>query len=609
MARGAATAFLARMAASGPRAANVRRFRFASFSRYSSASSVADASGDPTPSPVLADPEDALGEERTGEGVVTRRHTLGKSLTFIDVTCRSGGADDDDPSSSSHFVFVKAFGKVGKAVRIGATIRFTGRELTPSRPRERDAIASRPGSYAVSVPPGGVELLAATPASEIANAAPFADPKRRAVRPNLGGTQRRAAGPIAVVGTAAAGSSPRPVAQLCKSLVSRGTCGDPNCVRRHDASEAELEQVGTTTVGPCYLPLLTAITYYEQVRVSKRASAARAAAAVARERDPDDPHATENKASKQDSDRIFADWIVRTFRLRGADAAEKRATAAAAGDLGRRRVGDTSDDTSDDTSYDTSVDAFDDWSDKRHRVADVAGGGGVLSFELHVRHGLGATLCDPAAVSVSARQLNTWKNLRKRASRAGVGSPEHNAWRRADAWVRTAAEEGTRRRREHAERVLRYADVSDVDDADWSDDDESAVAGSEARASTRASSDDATFEHLASEFWGDLDGPLGDAIARCDVLVGMHPDQATEPVVDAAIALGKPFAVVPCCVFPELFPDRRTPRTAPPFGRTSSLWTTSSPNTQTPSSGTCRSRAGTGWCTGCDERVVRSKSV
>ena len=111
--------------------------------------------------------------------------------------------------------------------------------------------------------------------------------------------------------------------------------------------------------------------------------------------------------------------------------------------------------------------------------------------------------------------------------------------------------------------MLRYADVYDVSDVGWSDDDESAVASPEARASTRASSDDATFEHLASEFWGDLDGPLGEAIARCDVLVGMHPDQATEPVVDAAIALGKPFAVVPCCVFPELFPDRRTADGAP----------------------------------------------
>ena len=481
MARGAATAFLARMAASGPRGtANLRRFRFASLSRYSSSSS----SGDPTPSPVLADPEDVLGDERTGEGVVTRRHTLGKSLTFIDVTCRSGGADDDDPSSSSHFVFVKAFGKVGKAVRIGATIRFTGRELTPTRPRERDAVASRPGSYSVSVPPGGVELLAATPAAEIANAAryvanpnrTFADPPTRVRPTNLRNLITHQRGPIKGSQARSTGDSnpgPRdhrfdtpgaPVAQLCKSLVSVGRCGDPNCVRRHDASEAELEHV----------------------RVAKRASAARAAAAVAREHDPDDPHATETKASKQDSDGIFADWIVRTFRLRGADAAEKRATAAAAGDLGRRRHGGaTSDDTSEDTSDDTSEDCM---SDTRHRVADVAGGGGVLSFELHVRHGLSATLCDPAAVSVSARQLNTWKNLRKRASRAGVGSPEHNAWQRADSWVRTAGQEGTRRRREHAERVLRYADVSDgkVSDVGWSDDDESAVAGPEARTSPEA---------------------------------------------------------------------------------------------------------------------------
>jgi hypothetical protein len=40
------------------------------------------------------------------------------------------------------------------------------------------------------------------------------------------------------------------------------------------------------------------------------------------------------------------------------------------------------------------------------------------------------------------------------------------------------------------------------------------------------------------------------------VLVGMHPDQATEPIIDAALSLNKPFAVVPCCVFPDLFPER-----------------------------------------------------
>ena len=34
------------------------------------------------------------------------------------------------------------------------------------------------------------------------------------------------------------------------------------------------------------------------------------------------------------------------------------------------------------------------------------------------------------------------------------------------------------------------------------------------------------------------------------VVVGMHPDEATEPIVDQCIRLGKPFAVVPCCVMP-----------------------------------------------------------
>ena len=46
--------------------------------------------------------------------------------------------------------------------------------------------------------------------------------------------------------------------------------------------------------------------------------------------------------------------------------------------------------------------------------------------------------------------------------------------------------------------------------------------------------------------------------AGAAVVVGMHPDEATEPVVAEALRAGKPFAVVPCCVFPKLFPERRT---------------------------------------------------
>ena len=47
------------------------------------------------------------------------------------------------------------------------------------------------------------------------------------------------------------------------------------------------------------------------------------------------------------------------------------------------------------------------------------------------------------------------------------------------------------------------------------------------------------------------------ALRECSALVGMHPDAATESIVDFALEAGKPFAVVPCCVFAIDFPQRR----------------------------------------------------
>eukprot|EP00873_Tetraselmis_striata_P042182 jgi/Tetstr1/462446/TSEL_007444.t1 len=43
---------------------------------------------------------------------------------------------------------------------------------------------------------------------------------------------------------------------------------------------------------------------------------------------------------------------------------------------------------------------------------------------------------------------------------------------------------------------------------------------------------------------------------RCSVLVGLHPDAATEPIVDFALAHRRPFAVVPCCVHAKAAPGR-----------------------------------------------------
>ena len=41
-----------------------------------------------------------------------------------------------------------------------------------------------------------------------------------------------------------------------------------------------------------------------------------------------------------------------------------------------------------------------------------------------------------------------------------------------------------------------------------------------------------------------------------ELVMGFHPDQATDPAMDLAILLQVPFCIVPCCVFPQEFPHR-----------------------------------------------------
>jgi hypothetical protein len=48
-------------------------------------------------------------------------------------------------------------------------------------------------------------------------------------------------------------------------------------------------------------------------------------------------------------------------------------------------------------------------------------------------------------------------------------------------------------------------------------------------------------------------------VRDASLLVGMHPDEATDAIIDVALQLDKPFVVVPCCVFGQTFPHRRKP--------------------------------------------------
>lgn len=48
-----------------------------------------------------------------------------------------------------------------------------------------------------------------------------------------------------------------------------------------------------------------------------------------------------------------------------------------------------------------------------------------------------------------------------------------------------------------------------------------------------------------------------ETLRACSLFVALHPDQAAEHTIRLALALGKPFAVVPCCVYAAEFPRRR----------------------------------------------------
>lgn len=49
---------------------------------------------------------------------------------------------------------------------------------------------------------------------------------------------------------------------------------------------------------------------------------------------------------------------------------------------------------------------------------------------------------------------------------------------------------------------------------------------------------------------------LSSILSNSTLLLGLHADGATESIIDYALQYQKPFAVVPCCVFADHFPDR-----------------------------------------------------
>ena len=229
-------------------------------------------------------------------------------------------------------------------------------------------------------------------------------------------------------------------------------------------------------------------------------------------------------------------------------------------------------------------------------VLDVAGGAGGVAFELAFRRGVPCTVVDPRQMKLNTKQRRALRNRVKAQEVLGAAPPPAASW-----WV--AGANGTRctdapgpsspqlppsmlpeapmlpeGEGEGASAVAGEPTGEPSADGaaegaaeasfgcgpcEWCDvpsADEVVIPPSWARAYAEEGLSDACLPRQVCGWFDDVGFPTG-AHAQLwrdvSIVVGMHPDQATEPIVRAALRAGKPFAVVPCCVFPKSNPHRR----------------------------------------------------
>ncbi|KAG2442019.1 hypothetical protein HYH02_009811 [Chlamydomonas schloesseri] len=177
-------------------------------------------------------------------------------------------------------------------------------------------------------------------------------------------------------------------------------------------------------------------------------------------------------------------------------------------------------------------------------VVDIAGGRGALTFHLTLHCGVRCTLVEPRRAAALSRQQH------RALAAAGVKAADFHLpqlrarfgpelWRRGERHARPA--------------VLTLPPLEELQQLSaWAEEDEEGGEDSEQEEEEGRQDEEpsaAVDEEQLDEAERLLHG--------CSLVVGLHPDQATDSILDFALECGKPFAIVPCCVFPRLFPHRR----------------------------------------------------
>jgi hypothetical protein len=154
-------------------------------------------------------------------------------------------------------------------------------------------------------------------------------------------------------------------------------------------------------------------------------------------------------------------------------------------------------------------------------VLDIAGGAGGLAFELSVRHAIPCIVVDTQPVKYKGSQVRHLK-FRKQCLEKLVQAAQSPLAQNL-------------RNRFQSRDFVQYRTLLDTSWVLSSEEDDIICRGNETQKQLRS------ILHQRN----------------CSVLVGLHPDQATDPIIDVGLALQIPWAIVPCCVFPTFFQQRR----------------------------------------------------
>ncbi|KAG0068196.1 hypothetical protein BGZ92_004947, partial [Podila epicladia] len=202
-------------------------------------------------------------------------------------------------------------------------------------------------------------------------------------------------------------------------------------------------------------------------------------------------------------------------------------------------------------------------------VLDIAGGRGDLSWELQTRQGVRSTIVEPRPGKGMRKWQRKWleKFVAENQSKDDKTDTNTVFSRGEDVCVPQKEEESlacdgnvAKKQKMEAREGKDEGDDDDREpDADGDKDPSLTSFIPTVKTYPLQTTEPARIQAMMDDAFLQTHREL---VASASVLIGLHPDQATEPIVRAALKAGKPFAIIPCCVFGRDNPHRRLPLVA-----------------------------------------------